>query len=77
MKASWQVSLNEEAGQVSYIAAKVVVFEKAVFTSDKVVWENGVGRFVIDRVDLSLKMTSGDFMMRGVCKISPVPKRAF
>lgn len=73
----WEVSLNEEAGRVSYVHSNGVVYEQAVFTADSVVWESRIGRFTISRVDLSLTFTMGENVTRGECTMTQAPNRAF
>lgn len=74
---TWQVALNENAGTVSYVHRNGVVYEKAVFTADSVVWETRLGRFTISRVDLSLTHKMDDYVKRDTCTIAKAPSRAF
>lgn len=76
-------ALNESAGTVSYIHRTGVVFEKAAFTADSVVWEAGATsyskvRYTIDRIDLSLSLAvGGEVTQRETCTIVQSPDRKF
>lgn len=74
----WQVALNESAGTVSYVHRNGVVFERAAFTGDSVVWETRLGRFTISRIDLSLTLKMGDDVVQEhTCTIVQTPDRVF
>lgn len=74
----WQVALNESAGTVSYVHRNGVVHERAVFISDSVVWETSLGRFTINRLDLSLTLNmGGEVVQEHTCTIVQAPSRAF
>ena len=80
VKQDWSISLNEEAGTVTYSHPLATATEKATFTPDKVLWSKG--DFSIDRstLEFTRDATFGGLIKsqgadHGQCKIS-TKKRA-
>lgn len=76
---TWNVTLDEVGGTVSYAIPEMGVAQKytAVFTPNKVVFHS----MEISRIDLSFKRTSNILGQTetdtGQCKLADVPKRQF
>lgn len=74
--AVWKLALDETAKTVSFEHFAASGIERAIFTAEKVTWNDG--RMVISRVDLTFARTSivGGTDV-GKCKVVSPPKRAF
>jgi len=74
--AIWKIALDETAKTVSFEHFAASGIERAIFTADKVTWNDG--RMVISRVDLTFARMSvlGNTDV-GKCKVVNPPKRAF
>lgn len=71
----WKIALDEGAKTISFENPHVSGMKPAIFTSDKVLWNDG--RLEISRTDLVMTRRFLGQQQQGQCKIVTPAKRAF